>query len=508
MKILVQPFLITQLKIEFFHVIRPALGSFAKRILFFIGLSLVLLSPNHALASLTLSTSLGQKFNPNPNFLPENKLAKIKDYAHKISLYSANVTAVLVPQGNATELAEASLNNKESALPNNIKKSSLQTSQQLSPIIVEPHAFANSSAQLGLQFLNPTLGNQSISPLGLSSIMAMLATASTGPSSVQVYDLFGPTESANTILQKQLSHYLQTSKKNVLPKGNEFFVQNKIIINQAIVEQLSSEYQQQVQDNFLATKVVFDAAVNNPEKNINQQIAKETQGKIQELLPKNSISASTQVLLSNTIEFKGLWEKAFDVQNTKMQNFFSQDGKSIGLVKTMTQELDLFQASINGLTAYDIPYQGGQFSLRIIPLPEGRKMVDLTQSLSKHDWSDWSLQMRAQHCILSLPKFKIAAESVSVAEKMQHLGVKEIFSTHADFTPMLGQAGKSHHLDNVFHAVAIEVDEMGTELVSATVATVKSKSLKQTCLINRPFLFAVIDKQFSTPLVLGVIHQP
>ena len=248
MKILVQPFLITQLKIEFFHVIRPALGSFAKRILFFIGLSLVLLSPNHALASLTLSTSLGQNFNPNPNFLPENKLAKIKDYAHKISLYSANVTAVLVPQGNATELAEASLNNKESALPNHIKKSSLQTSQQLSPIIVEPHAFANSSAQLGLQFLNPTLGNQSISPLGLSSIMAMLATASTGPSSVQVYDLFGPTESANTILQKQLSQYLQTSKKNVLPKGNEFFVQNKILINEAVEEERSCEDQQQVQD--------------------------------------------------------------------------------------------------------------------------------------------------------------------------------------------------------------------------------------------------------------------
>ena len=65
--------------------------------------------------------------------------------------------------------------------------------------------------------------------------------------------------------------------------------------------------------------------------------------------------------------------------------------------------------------------------------------------------------MRAQHCILSLPKFKIAAESVSVAEKMQHLGVKEIFSTHADFTPMLGQAGKSHHLDNIFHAVAVLV---------------------------------------------------
>lgn len=174
----------------------------------------------------------------------------------------------------------------------------------------------------------------------------------------------------------------------------------------------------------------------------------------------------------------------------------------------MTQELDLQQATINGYTAYDLPYQGGQFLFRIIPLPEGKKMAELTQSLSSHQWSDWSANMKAQHCILSMPKFKMSANSNSVAEKLQLLGMKEIFSTHADFSPMLGASGKSHHLDNIFHAVALEVDENGTELAAATVATVKSKSLKASCTINRPFVFAVIDKQFSTPLVLGLIQQP
>ena len=96
----------------------------------------------------------------------------------------------------------------------------------------------------------------------------------------------------------------------------------------------------------------------------------------------------------------------------------------------------------------------------------------------------------------------------SMAQDMQLNGVKEVFSTHADFSPMLGGLGKMHHLDNVFHAVTMAVDEKGTELSAATAATVKSKSLKPMCTINRPFIFSVIDKKTSTPLVLGLMRQP
>lgn len=506
MNSMLQPLTLTHFKNELDKPICRMFDRLTIKFSLVLMLVIIILISNKAQASMPAVTSIDE--SSNQAHLHVSSFKKINEYAQKINHYSASVTALLVLPGMAPESPELNTSGQNLVLQNELNNPSLQATNDLPVTVLDSNAFANTSAQFGLQFLSPTQGNYSLSPFGLSSVLAMLASASAGPSSKQIYEIYGANESASAILQKQLPEYLQGTKNYQLSKGNEFFVQNKILINQSISQQMNPEYKQLAQDKFLASQLLFDASASDAEKKINQQIENETQGKIQELLPKNSISASTQVLFSNTFQFKGLWEKAFNVQNTKMLDFFSEEGKSIGLIKTMTQELDLQQATINGYTAYDLPYQGGQFLFRIIPLPEGKKLAELTQSLSSHQWSDWSANMKTQHCILSMPKFKMPANSNSVAEKLQLLGMKEIFSTHADFSPMLGASGKSHHLDNIFHAVALEVDENGTELAAATVATVKSKSLKASCTINRPFVFAVIDKQFSTPFVLGLIQQP
>lgn len=326
MKSLLQPLTLTHLNNEQNKPVCQAFFKLTIKLSMVLMLFFVFLISNKAQATPPLLTSIDE--SPYQANLQVSRYKKINEYAQKITHYSASVTALLVLQGMAPELPELDTSDKTIVLKKDAKNPPLQVANDLPATVLDSNAFANSSAQFGLQFLSPTQGNYSVSPLGLSSVLAMLASATVGPSSTQIYELYGVKDSASVILQKQLPEYLNGSKAYQLSKGNEFFVQNKILINQAISQQMTPEYQQLTQDKFLASRLVFDASAPDVEQNINQQIAKETQGKIQELLPKNSISASTQVLLSNTFLFKGLWAKAFNIQNTKMLDFFSKRVKA------------------------------------------------------------------------------------------------------------------------------------------------------------------------------------
>jgi serpin B len=465
------------------------------------------LSANLSHASMIVATALSpQSIETVQNY---SKLNKVKNYAHQIGQYSAAVTSVLTPNVNQLyELENKELANLKETVPNNIALPSLQSSYSISVQFLEPLSFADSSAKLGFLFLNSTDKNQAISPLGLSSVFSMLAMATTGQSSSQIYQLFGTEKEANQLIQNDFPKFLQQLKNTPNEKGSEVFLFNKIAVNQKISNQVDPIYLQLMKQKFFANQTLFDASLSPAERVINQEVAKETQGKITQLLPQNSINASTQVIMTNTLHFKGQWLQGFDEKNTQNNSFYNENGSVFGSVKMMSQEVDLRQFNLNGYMVYDVPYQGGQFIFRMILLPEGKKISEMTQYLSQQKWSAFTDTMKNQHCLLSMPKFKMDAPAKSIAQEMQINGVKEVFSTHADFAPMLGGLGKMHHLDNVFHAVTLAVDEKGTEMSAATAATVKSKSLKPMCTVNRPFIFSVIDKKTSTPLVLGLMSQP
>lgn len=457
------------------------------------------LSANISHASMIVATALSpQSIETVQNY---SKLNKVKNYAHQIGQYSAAVTSVLAPNSNdLPDLKEVPQNNKPAA--------ELQSSFNISVEFLEPLSIADSSAKLGFLFLNSADKNQAISPLGLTAVFSMLASATTGTSSSQIYQLFGTDKEAKHVIHKNFPQFLQQLKNSPNVKGSEVFLFNKIAINQKIAKQVDPTYLQLMKQQYQANSTLFDASLSPAEQSFNQEVAKETQGKILQLLPAQSINQSTQVVMTNTLNFKGQWLQGFDEKNTQNNSFYNEDGSVFGTVKMMSQEVDLRQFNLNGYMIYDVPYQGGQFVFRMVLLPEGKKVSEMTQYLSQQKWSAFTDTMKNQHCLLSMPKFKMDAPAKSVAQDMQLNGIKEIFSTHADFSPMLGGLGKMHHLDNVFHAVTMSVDEKGTEMSAATAATVKSKSLKPMCTINRPFIFSVIDKKTSTPLVLGLMRQP
>lgn len=445
-------------------------------------------------------------------------IAKAKNFAQQIVSYSGNLASVLTSSASTTNMASSvdstHQHNPDVVTPAKVEPSTSNGSgnaqikdERLLMPPIEFTPLVDQSARLSFSFLNLDQAKHAISPLGLHSVFAMLAHASTGPSSVEIYRLFGSESMAKDILNRQYP-LLLSELKHKSENQSGLYLFNQILLNQKIAAQVDTKYLKEMKQKYLADPFMFDTTVPHPEKQINQQVATQTKGKISNLLPENSINSSTQVVMTNTLGFKGLWLQPFEEKNTQLQPFYGEDGIVLEPVKTMSQILSLKQGNLNGYMIYDIPYQGDEFIFRAIVLPEGKKLSEMMEFLKQQNWSKLGALLKEQTCILHLPRFKLEPESRSVIKEMKANGVEQVFSTQADFSPMLGTSGKTYYLENVLHSVAMSVDENGTELASATAAIVKTKSLKPMCQISRPFMFSVIDKKTSAMMVLGFIKNP
>lgn len=61
---------------------------------------------------------------------------------------------------------------------------------------------------------------------------------------------------------------------------------------------------------------------------INNWVSNMTKGHIRDLLPPNSISEDTDLVLANAVYFKGLWANRFDPKNSKRDIFYVNGGQN------------------------------------------------------------------------------------------------------------------------------------------------------------------------------------
>ena len=123
----------------------------------------------------------------------------------------------------------------------------------------------------------------------------------------------------------------------------------------------------------------------------------------------------------------------------------------------------------------------------------------------------WRAALKPLKCELALPKFVIAPQAGSLKSTLQGLGVMTVFTEAADLRPMLGRGAHQMHLDDVYQAAGITVDEQGGEAVAAAAATVRSKSLAipvPPCAVDRAFSFALLHQATGTPLFVGRVGDP
>jgi serpin B len=244
-------------------------------------------------------------------------------------------------------------------------------------------------------------------------------------------------------------------------------------------------------------------------KEINNWVSKETNDKIQDLLPENVLKPSTRMVLVNAIYFKADWRIPFDPNNTHDAPFHLLDGSEVQ-VKMMSESLSgVPYAQGDGYQAISLPYQGETASMVIIVPDEGRfEEFESTLDLQKLDEILGSMQPGGG-LQLELPKFSFTTD-LGLKEQLTSMGMPDAFDPdHADFSGMTGNSDL--YIDNVLHKAFVAVDEKGTEAAAATGVVMDVTSIMlpdMTLTIDRPFFFMIRDLPSGQILFAGRVLNP
>lgn len=240
---------------------------------------------------------------------------------------------------------------------------------------------------------------------------------------------------------------------------------------------------------------------------INDWVADQTEDRIPELIPPRVITMDTRLVLVNAIYFTASWAEPFDEANTEDQPFRRVDG-SEGPVPTMKQFIETSYVDGDGFEAGLLPYDGGALAMLVI-VPDEGQFERIEAGLSGARVREIVASLGFFQVELAFPKFSFRSQ-VPAKAPLQSLGMVDAFMPGgvADFSGITDAA--QLFIQDVVHEAFVAVDERGTEAAAATavVFRVESAPPRATLTVDRPFIFAIVDRPTGATLFAGRVLDP
>jgi serpin B len=274
----------------------------------------------------------------------------------------------------------------------------------------------------------------------------------------------------------------------------------------------------------------FAGAPQEARAQINQLIADQTAGKITGLLGPGAVTAATRLVLASAVYLKAAWAFPFPERATAEAPFYPGiDGAAPAgdsdaqvsdtqvndarvsdaqvMVRMMRLTADLAYLRADGYQAVLLPYKASRLAMAVV-LPDG-PLTTLAPRLAGGLGPLLDGAAR-QTVALSMPKFRQRA-SFGLIPVLRELGIEDAFTGAADFSGIT--AAERLLISAIVHQAYIDVDEQGTEAAAATAIVMRPMALRRgpdpiPIVVDRPFLFAIVDTATGLPLFLGHVVTP
>lgn len=243
---------------------------------------------------------------------------------------------------------------------------------------------------------------------------------------------------------------------------------------------------------------------------VNFLIQKQTKDKIKEILPPNSINAFTELIVTSTMYFKGVWLQPFLPQSTKPGLFFTSHFEYLLVDMMITR--DTFPFTISDelqCTAIELPYVGRSLTM-VVMLPNNKAhgVQILISSLTLSRLNNLTEEMFPREIVLALPKFQLE-DSLQLSSTLQKMGLRDIGTGHMNLTGF--NKDQMLQFNGIYHKARVSVDEQGTEATAATATAFNRRSRPTRILdfiVDRPFVFFIRENHSQAILFIGVVRNP
>uniref|UniRef100_A0A673C498 Si:ch1073-416d2.3 n=1 Tax=Sphaeramia orbicularis TaxID=375764 RepID=A0A673C498_9TELE len=341
------------------------------------------------------------------------------------------------------------------------------------------------------------------SPLSISSSFAALLMGSDGVTHEEILKGLNLEELEDENQPERIPQLFQLLHEDITQNGSlkldqsmALFLSSQLGIEKTFEDQIKKYFDAEIKSvNFSDT----EHSVNI----INEHIKDKTEDKVKDMI--KTLDEQTQLMLINTIFFRGNWELPFNPNYTESAPFFI-DNYNIVQVPMMFKE-DKFYTMEDvrlGAKVLKLPYQEGVSMLILLP----NKDMDYTvidDEITAARFRGWIKNLYKTKLDVNMPKFQME-QSYSLHTLLPDMGLSSIFSNSANLTKLTKD--ERLKVSEMLHKAVIDVDETGTTAAAATTAGIIPYSLPRSFIINRPFFFFIYHEDTNCLLFMGRVIDP
>lgn len=346
-----------------------------------------------------------------------------------------------------------------------------------------------------------------VSPLSVMLALSMTANGAEGETLKQFEEVLGDKMGIGD-LNAQLFNY--TSSLSSTEKA-KFNLANAVWFTSSPTFSVNRHFISRIENTFDADIVAADMTNPATADEINSWVKKETFDMIDKIIDEGSLDGRTIMVLLNAIAFDAKWETEIADKSCYEDYFNGTDGKKA--VKFMRTSGNRYLEGNNEI-GFIKNYAGGDYAFLALLPDEGIDINDYVASLSGKEFlkiceKDFGDRYEVSAVI---PHFSFDC-SLNMNGVLGEMGIKDAFNPFtADLSGIGESANGTLHISDVLHKTHIELDNKGTKAAAVTSVTVKATGMSpstgvKNVVLDRPFVYAIIDTQTGLPIFLGVCEN-
>jgi serpin B len=349
-------------------------------------------------------------------------------------------------------------------------------------------------------------GNLIYSPSSIALAFSMVYAGARGETEAQMATVLGflPQESHHPAANA-LERYLTTLGSGAPAAGEGQGEAFRLNIANAVWGQrglpFEDAYLQALAAHYGAGVRTADFAA-NPEGSrqaVNAWVTDRTAGRIEDALPPGAIDPLTRLVLANAIYFKAAWLFPFEADATVDGPFTLLDGSQVTVPLMRRGTARMPYAGGDGYQSVVLPYVGDSVEMVVI-VPQAGRFEEIDAGLSAGFLTRVRATSETRDVTLTMPRFAFESD-LDLASLLSDMGMPAPFGP-ADFSGISRDADLS--ISAALHRATIAVDEQGTEATAATAIAMPTSAMQTAQLtIDRPFIFAIVERETGAILFLG-----
>lgn len=364
------------------------------------------------------------------------------------------------------------------------------------------NTFIASTADFAVSLFQKTVTeneNSLISPLSVMLALAMTANGADSQTKSEMETLLGgtiPLEELNEYLYSYVQSFPSDDTYKLHLANSIWFRddENRLTVNPDFLQKNADYY------GAGAYKRPFDQQTL---QEVNDWVKENTNGMIHQMI--DQIDAFDVMYLINAIAFDAEWDTAYTKNAVGEGTFTAIDGSEHTVeMMSSTEHLYLDDGKASGFMK---DYKGGKYSFAALLPKEGIDINDYVASLTGEDLIHMIQNAKNVSVSAQLPKFSYDY-FVEMDEALITLGMPTAFDDlQADFSKLGKSTYGNIYMGHVLHKTFISVDELGTKAGAATIVIEKDGAVlsEYSVVLDRPFVYLIIDRETSLPLFMGTV---